>query len=820
MLEERAVLAKGMDAEALKHSFLSHVKYTLGKDKYSIKDYDKYLALAKVVWDRLIERWSQTQNRAYFEDSKRIYYLSMEFLIGRILRNAITNLGLEEEVEQALSDLGMDLEEIEELELEPGLGNGGLGRLAACFLDSMATIGLPAFGMGIRYVYGIFKQQIHDGKQIELPDTWLRRTCPWEIHRHERTVIVKFYGRVQEFKERSGRQVYHWTDTQDVLAVPYDVPIPGYKNDVVNTLKLWAAESTEVIDLADFQHGEYLEACEEKVLAENITKVLYPNDQFFEGKILRLKQQYFFSSASLQDIVIRYKSTHKDFSKFAEKIAIQLNDTHPAVAIPELMRIFMDEEFIGWDEAWDITTKVFSYTNHTLLPEALERWEVKFFEELLPRHLQIIYEINRRFMREVSQSYPGDNERLGRMSIVEGGDHPCIRMAFLAVVGSHTVNGVAEIHTKLLQKTVMKDFAEFYPGKFQNKTNGVTQRRWMKCCNPGLSKLISSKIGDTWITNLDELRGLEKYIDDAEFRKKWRKVKSFNKKKLAQIIEDEYELPVNMDSIFDVQIKRLHEYKRQLLNAFFIVYRYLEIKESPEDEFVPRSMIFGAKAAPGYHSAKLIIQFINSIGEIINNDPEVGDRLKVFFLPNYRVSLAEKIIPAADLSEQISTAGMEASGTGNMKLALNGALTIGTLDGANIEILELVGEENMFVFGMNADEVIAKRQDYNPNHEIESCPELHMVISLIESEFFCPDTKGLFAPLMDTLRNKDYFMVLADFHAYLQAQLEVEKAWKDKEGWTKKSIINVARCGKFSSDRTIREYARDIWGVKPVLDKS
>ncbi|MCB9497282.1 MAG: glycogen/starch/alpha-glucan phosphorylase [Fibrobacteria bacterium] len=805
------------DAEALRRSFHYHLRLTLARDRYTATDNDRYLSLAWAVRDRLVQSWIETQQSYYNQDVKRVYYFSLEFLMGRALGNSVLNLGIDESVRQALDQLALSYEELREMEIDAGLGNGGLGRLAACFLDSCATLKLPAYGCGIRYEYGIFKQKIVEGYQVEEPDNWLHLSNPWEIPRPENVVPVNFYGRVEAQTDRTGRTSYRWVETEKVMAMPYDTPVPGYQNGVVNNLRLWSAKATDDFDLQFFNDGDYVRASLAKNDSETISKVLYPNDNVTAGQELRLKQQYFFCAAGIHDMIRRHLKHHESLKNLADKAVVQLNDTHPAVAIPELMRVLLDDHGFGWDESWAITTKIFAYTNHTLLPEALERWPVDMFGKLLPRHLQIIYEINFRFLRQVAFRYPGDTERLRRMSIIEEEGSRKIRMAHLSIVGSCSVNGVAALHTELLKAHVLKDFFEFYPSKFNNKTNGITPRRWLVKCNPGATDLITSKIGDEWIVDLSKLKGLEKFAENADFQKSWRAIKREAKEKLAEYVLKENGVRLNPDALFDVQIKRLHEYKRQLLNLLHVVHLYREIKANPKGDFTPRVVLFGAKAAPGYFMAKLIIKLINSVAQVINNDPDVGDRLKMLFLANYRVSLAEKIIPAADLSEQISTAGLEASGTGNMKLSLNGALTIGTWDGANIEIAEEVGEENCIMFGLKTEEVHAlKEAGYHPEEYIAKTPSLKAVLELIDSGFFCPEKPELFKPITDSLRTKDTYFLCADFADYVRAQEEASKGFKDVKSWTRRSILNAARMGKFSSDRTIQQYAKEIWGVKPA----
>jgi glycogen phosphorylase len=803
--------------ELFQAAFFRHLQLTLGKDKYSATAYDRYLAVAYAVRDRMIERWIQTQHTYYRQDVKRIYYLSMEFLMGRTLGNAILNLGLENVVADALYDLSLDMEEVANMELEAGLGNGGLGRLAACFLDSMATLQLPAYGYGIRYDYGMFHQTIKNGFQQEHPDNWLRLTNAWEIPRPEYTATIQFKGRVVTRKTSQNNVVFEWVDTEDVLACPYDSPIPGYGNQTVNTLRLWSAKSADEFGLHYFNSGDYLEASKDIALAESISKVLYPNDTSMNGKELRLKQQYFLCAATLNDIIRRHKKYHKDCSRLAEKVSLQLNDTHPTIAIPEMMRVLIDLEGFSWEQAWDITTKVFAYTNHTLLPEALEKWSVDLLGKLLPRHLQIIFEINYRFLKQVSWKYPGDVERLKRMSLIEEGETRSIRMAYLAMVGSHSVNGVAQLHTDLLQSLVVKDFYDLTPTKFNNKTNGITPRRWLKKANKGLSGLITEVIGDGWIKDFSQIRKLEPFAEDAGFIKRWQEIKLDNKKILANFVRNSQDLELNPHTLFDVQIKRIHEYKRQTLNVLHVIHLYNEIKAGRGKGMVPRTFIFAGKAAPGYFVAKLCIKLINAVADVVNADPDTRDLLNVVFLADYRVSLAEKIFPASDLSEQISTAGKEASGTGNMKFSINGALTIGTLDGANIEIREEVGAENFFLFGLTAEQVMAKRAaGYNPMEFIDKDPRLMAVMDLFRTSYFCPEEPNLFNPLIDGLILKDEYMLMADFADYISCQQKVSDLYKKQDQWTRMAIINVARMGKFSSDRTILEYNRDIWQAKQI----
>jgi starch phosphorylase len=809
---------KGMTSADIREGFLNSLRYTIGKDQYTLTAYDQFMALSHTVQERLIERWIMTQQEYYRQDAKRVYYLSLEFLMGRLLTDNMMNLGITDACTQAMDDLGLDIEKIADQEFDAGLGNGGLGRLAACFLDSMATRQLPAIGYGIRYEFGIFNQKIVGGRQQEVPEQWLQYGNPWEIERPENRVRVRFYGRTLYETTDEGRTMVRWIDTDDVIAIPFDTPIPGFDNNTVNTLRLWLARSPHEFDLDDFNMGDYIGACEDKLTSENISKVLYPNDSNYSGRELRLKQQHFFTSASLQDIIRRYLKTHRDFGEFAQKNAIQLNDTHPAIAIVELMRLLMDEHALGWNEAWKIVTRTFAYTNHTLMPEALETWSVHLIQQLLPRHMEIIYEINRRFLKRVGAKYPGDSERRRRMSIIEEGTEPRVRMAWLAIVGSHAVNGVAALHTTLLTEGLMRDFYELWPKKFNNKTNGITPRRWLYKSNPGLSRLLTARLGTGWITNLERIRGIGEYADSEELQHHFRAVKHENKVRLADKLRAMEGIEIDPDTMIDVQVKRIHEYKRQLLNAFHCLHLYNEIKAGRTEGVEPRTVLFGGKAAPGYFMAKLIIRFINSVGDLINTDPDTRGLLRVFFIPNYRVTLAELMIPAADLSEQISTAGTEASGTGNMKFALNGALTIGTMDGANIEIREEVGDDNIFIFGLTADQVReVKQQGYNPRHFYETSPRLKAVIDLILHDRLCPEEPGLYRPIIDAvLHGEDRYMIMADFDSYVDTHARAVQTYRDKEQWTRKAILNVAGMGTFSSDRTISQYAREIWRTRPV----
>ncbi|MFH1665824.1 MAG: glycogen/starch/alpha-glucan phosphorylase [Candidatus Omnitrophota bacterium] len=804
--------------ECLKNDFIHNRRYSLAKDIYTATDYDNYQSMALTIRDRLIEKWIITQQRYHDENCKRVYYLSLEFLTGRFLENNLQNLGLLEEGRQAMQELGFNLEDFYEQEIDPGLGNGGLGRLAACFLDSMATLGIPATGYGIRYDYGIFNQKIVNGEQVELPDEWLRLGNPWEFERPETTFRVRFYGKTVNRRDRNGQFAVDLVDTHDVLAMPYDTPIPGYRNGVVNNLRLWSAKSTEDFDLEYFNDGDYIKACQQKILSENISRVLYPSDSVYKGLELRLKQEYFFTSASVQDIIRRFKMHNDDFRAFPDKVAMQLNDTHPAIAIVEVMRILIDEEGLDWNTAWDITIRTFAYTNHTILPEALEGWPIGLFGELLPRHLELIFEINMRFLKEVGIHYPNDHERLRRMSIIEESAGKKIRMSHLCIVGSHSVNGVSRLHTELLKTSLFKDFYEFFPNKFNSKTNGITQRRWLKKSNPRLSELISGTIGDRWVRDLTDLKKLIPFAEDSAFREKWREVKRENKVQFAGYVKRKMGIVVDPGSIFDVQVKRIHEYKRQAMFALYLIAQYLNIKNNPGKDIPPRTAFVAGKAAPGYYMAKLIIKFINSIADVINKDPDMKDKLKVIFLENYRVSLAERIFPASDLSEQISMAGKEASGTGNMKFMLNGALTIGTWDGANIEIAEEVGLDNIFIFGLKTDGIAELyARGYNPGEYLRRSPLLEEVLSLIEGDFFSQFDPQVFKPLVDSLIWNDQYLIFPDFEDYVQTQQKVSELYKNREEWTKKSIFNTASSGKFSSDRTIAEYAGDIWGVEYTM---
>jgi starch phosphorylase len=812
----------GMDVHSLVEDFRRYYTHTLGRDRHSRSSHYAYQALALSLRERLLERWKTTRYRYEAADAAHAYYLSLEFLMGRALGNAALNLGLDEETALAVNCLGMELEDLAECENDAGLGNGGLGRLASCFLDSCATLQLPVTGYGLRYEYGMFRQAISAGEQVEEPDHWLREGNPWELERPEYTQRVRFGGRVDWRRENGGRPQPCWVETRDVLAIPYDVPVPGYRNGTVNTLRLWKACSTDEFDLDEFNAGLYPESVAAKNSAELITLVLYPNDASESGKELRLRQQYFLASASLQDVVARWVGTHRDqgFAGFAAKNRFQLNDTHPSCAVPELMRLLMDKHGLGWDEAWRITATTMAYTNHTLLPEALERWPVPIFARLLPRLLDIIYEINARFLGEVARRWPGDKERQRRMSIIEEGDVPQVRMAYLAIVGSFSVNGVAALHSRLLAEGLFRDFYQLWPEKFNNKTNGVTPRRWLAWCNPRLSELISATVGEGWVGDLTRLSGLAAQVDDPAFRARWREVKQQNKRRLAQLVEHDCGVAFDPAALFDVQVKRIHEYKRQLLNVLHVIHLYDRLKRGDDGDWTPRCVLIGGKAAPGYFMAKRIIKLINNVAAVINADPVTAGRLSLAFLPNYRVTAMELIAPGTDLSEQVSTAGKEASGTGNMKFMMNGALTIGTLDGANIEIREEAGEDNFFLFGLTAEEVEATRRHYVPAAIIAADEDLRRVVELLQCGHFNQFEHGIFDPILAAITSPhDPWLTAADFRSYVEAQRQVAAAYRDEERWTRMSILNTAASGKFSSDRTIAEYNREIWGLEVVASE-
>jgi starch phosphorylase len=807
----------GLEVEDIEQAFQENLCCGMGKLERAATKYDLYFALALTVRDRLFERVVESLEDYGGRNARRVAYLSAEYLPGPHLANNLLNLGITEQTRQALHSLGHNLDELIAMEEEPGLGNGGLGRLASCYMDSLASVEVPAIGYGIRYEFGIFDQVIRDGWQCEITDKWLRRGNAWEICRPEISYSVKFGGHTESFSE-NGRFSVRWIPETEVVGVAYDTPILGYRVETCDILRLWKAQAVESFDFEAFNHGDYYRAVQDKMMSENITKVLYPNDDIAAGKELRLKQQFFFSSCSLQDMLRIHAWLGGKPANFHEKWAVQLNDTHPAIAVAELMRLLIDEHSLGWEEAWNVTRATFAYTNHTLLPEALEKWDIELFKTVLPRHLEIIYEINRRFLDEMRARFPHDGDRLVRLSLIDESEPRSIRMAHLATVGSHAVNGVAQLHSDLLKQTVLRDFAELWPEKFCNVTNGVTPRRFLALSNPGLTQMISNHIGDDWFKDLNKLRRLETFADDPEFQQQWRDVKLANKHRLAALIEKRTGIAVAHDSLFDVQVKRIHEYKRQHLNALHILTLYLRLKRNPQTNLPARTFIFGGKAAPGYFMAKRIIKLINAIGELVNADPDVRDRLKVVFFPDFNVTNAQLIYPAADLSEQISTAGKEASGTGNMKFALNGALTIGTLDGANVEIREEVGAENFFLFGLTTNEVaILKAGGYRPRDYYDQNETLRGVIDFIASGALGRGDRELFRPIIDNLLKDDPFLLLADYQAYIEAQERVTTLWRDQRAWTRQSILNVARMGKFSSDRSIRDYCEHIWNIRPGL---
>lgn len=807
----------GLTVGSLRHALMEHLFCSQLKVPEIATVNDYYKALAYTVRDRLAHRWIGTVRSLVKHDFKVVSYLSAEYLLGPHLANNLINLDIQEQVNRALDALGLNLAELIEEEQEPGLGNGGLGRLAACFLDSLATLEIPALAYGLRYEFGIFDQQIHDGWQVEVTDKWLHMGNPWEIERPEITFEVKFGGRTESSVDHDGRFNVRWIPHRVVRGIAYDTPITGYKVDNCNMLRLWSAEAAESFDFQAFNVGDYYGAVEQKVYSENITKILYPNDEMLQGKQLRLEQQYFMVSCSLQDMIRLHLQLHDSVTNFHAKFAVQLNDTHPSLAVAELMRLLVDEYRLDWEQAWEITGNTFAYTNHTLLPEALEKWPLQLFQALLPRHLEIVYEINRRFLDEVRQKYPGDEDRISRLSLIDESGERYVRMANLAAVGSHAINGVAHLHTELLKETVMKDFYEFWPEKFSNKTNGVTPRRWLLVSNPKLSDLITECIGERWIKNLEELRQLEGFIEDGEFREKWKQIKRHNKNKLAGVIAEKTGITIDPDSLYDIQVKRIHEYKRQHLNVLHIITLYNQIRQNPGLDMAPRTFIFGGKAAPGYHMAKLIIKLINSVAAVVNSDPAVKDLLKVVFFPDFNVKNGQTIYPAADLSEQISTAGKEASGTGNMKFSMNGALTIGTLDGANVEIRQQVGEENFFLFGLTAERVLdLKSRGYNPRQFYQENDQLREAIDLISSGYFSGGDTGLFKPLVDSLLYQDEYMLLADYASYVDCQRRVSETFPDEAQWVRMAIRNVSRMGKFSSDRAIREYCEEIWKTEAV----
>ena len=807
----------GLSIETLRRAMADHLFYLQGRWPEVATRNDFYMALAHTVRDRMLQRWLHTKRLYRQPDVRVVCYLSAEFLLGPHLGNNLINLGIADQVRDAVTQSGLNLDDLMAQEEEPGLGNGGLGRLAACYMDSLATLEIPAIGYGIRYEFGIFDQEIHNGWQVEITDKWLQYGNPWELPQPESSVEVYFGGRTESYTDAEGHYGVRWIPHQVVKGIPYDTPILGYRVNTVNTLRLWKAEAVESFNFKAFNVGDYYGAVDEKVGSENLTKVLYPNDEPIQGKQLRLKQQYFFVSCALQDMIRLHLSSGCSLSTFHERFTAQLNDTHPAISVPELMRLLVDVHAMDWEEAWQVTTQTFAYTNHTLLPEALERWPLELFAKSLPRHLEIIFEINQRFMDEVRIQSLGDIDKMARLSLIDEAGERYVRMANLACVGSHAINGVAALHTELLKQTVLKDFYDFYPQKFSNKTNGVTPRRWMVLCNPRLTALLKETIGEGWVKHLDQLQQLEPQAEDTGFRETWRRIKREIKVDLANRIQARQGIRVDPDSMFDIQVKRIHEYKRQHLNVLHIITLYNRIRHNPDLDIVPRTFIFGGKAAPGYTMAKLIIKLINAVADVVNRDSVVGDRLKVIFMPDYNVTNSQPIYPAADLSEQISTAGKEASGTGNMKFSMNGALTIGTLDGANVEIREAVGPENFFLFGLTAPEVAdLKAKGYSPWDYYANNPELNEVVNLINSGMFSHGNRDLFKPLVDSLVYDDPYLLLADYTAYVDCQETVSQTYRDSDLWTQRSILNVARMGKFSSDRAIQEYCDDIWKAKPV----
>lgn len=806
----------GLSIETLRRALADNLFYVQGRFPENASKNDFYLALAYTVRDRLLQHWLNTLHTYLTQNVRVVCYLSAEFLLGPHLENNLINLGIEDQVRQAVEASGLNLRELIEQEEEPGLGNGGLGRLAACYMDSLASLEIPAIGYGIRYEFGIFDQEIRDGWQVEITDKWLQYGNPWEIVRPESAVTVKFGGHTEAYTDEHGNYRVRWVPGHVVKGIPYDTPILGYRVNTANNLRLWRSEAPESFDFQAFNVGDYYGAVGQKVTSENISKVLYPNDEPIQGKELRLEQQFFFVSCSLQDMIRMHLNSGGSLDTFHEKFAVQLNDTHPAIGVAELMRLLVDEHYLAWDRAWHITQNTFAYTNHTLLPEALEKWPISLFGSLLPRHLEIIFEINRRFLDQVRVRFMGDGH-LEQLSLIDESGERYVRMANLACVGSHAINGVAALHTELVKSTILKGFYELTPEKFNNKTNGVTPRRWLVQSNPRLTHLITRHIGDGWIKHLDELRRLEGFVEDGGFRQEWRQIKLALKQDLAAYIQLRTGINVDPASMFDVQVKRIHEYKRQHLNVLHIITLYNRIKANPNLDIPARTFIFGGKAAPGYFMAKLMIKFITAVGDVVNSDPDVGDRLKVVFLPDYNVTFGQRVYPAAELSEQISTAGKEASGTGNMKFSMNGALTIGTLDGANVEIREEVGAENFFLFGLKTEEVNSlKSQGYNPRDYYAGNENLRAVLDLVASGLFSHGNRDLFRPLLDNLLQQDPFMLLADYQAYVDCQDQVSQSYRDSEHWTRMSILNVARMGKFSSDRAIREYCEDVWRVQPV----
>jgi glycogen phosphorylase len=816
--EEVEDVRTGLGVEALKQAFRDNLLYIQGRHPKTATHNDLYMAVAYSVRDRLLQRFITSLDKLFRQDVRVVCYFSAEFLLGPHLGNNLLNLGITDAARQALAAYGIELDDLLEQEEEPGLGNGGLGRLAACYLDSLATLEVPAIGYGIRYEFGIFDQEIHNGWQVERTDKWLHFGNPWELARPEVSYEVKLGGHTEAYRDEEGRYGVRWTPERVVKGVAYDTFIPGYGVDTCSLLRLWSAAAAESFDFAAFNVGDYYGAVEEKVTSENLSKVLYPNDEALQGKQLRLEQQYFFVSCSLQDMIRLHLARGERLEQFHDRFTAQLNDTHPSIAVAELMRLLVDEHQMDWDTAWEVTRNTLAYTNHTLLPEALEKWSLPLFARVLPRHLEIIYEINRRFLNEVRERCPGDESRVQRLSLIDESGERAVRMANLACVGSHAVNGVAALHTDLLKRDVLRDFFDLWPEKFSNKTNGVTPRRFLVLSNPQLTRLITDTIGERWIMHLADLRRLEASADNADFQQRWRQIKLDNKHALAAHILQRTGIAVNPASLFDIQVKRLHEYKRQHLNMLYAITLYNRLKRDPSADLTPRTVIFGGKAAPGYVMAKLSIKLITSVADVVNADPEVGDRLKVVFFPNFNVQSSQWIYPAADLSEQISTAGKEASGTGNMKFAMNGALTIGTLDGANVEIREEVGADNFFLFGLTAEQVVElKAKGYRPRDYYEANPHLREALDQLSAGVFSGGDTNLFKPLVDSLLEYDPYMLLADYQSYVDCQDRVDTAYRDPQQWTRMSILNVARIGKFSSDRAIREYCEDIWQVRPLL---
>ena len=814
-------MAQVRPTEDLKEAISRHIRYTLARDERELQAADLVKPVSLAVRDRLIDKMMETEARYRRSDAKRLYYLSMEFLMGRALGDNLCNMQLDGECRRILHDMGFDLDQVLDHEPDAGLGNGGLGRLAACFLESLATLGMPGFGYGIDYEYGLFKQEISNGYQREKPDRWKANGTPFHIARPHEVCLIPLYGRVEEVTEPDGSTRQLWVDWKMVVGVPNDIPVAGYGGHTVNFLRLFSARASQDFDIEIFNRGDYIRAVEQKIGSENISRVLYPSDSVMSGRELRLVQEYFLVACSLQDIVRRYRAQHQDFSHFPSLVAIQMNDTHPSLAVPELMRILVDEQGVEWSKAWDIVRETFGYTNHTLMPEALEKWPVGLMQHVLPRHMQIIHRINHDFLTMMAQDYVANNDQLRRMSVIEEGYEKHVRMAQLAIIGSHAINGVSELHSNLLKSTLVPDFAQLWPERFSNKTNGVAPRRWILKANPSLSELLSRTLGDGWIMDLSRLRELEHYANEREFQLEFLSIKERNKQKLTQVIQASTGVVVDSTSMFDVQIKRIHEYKRQMLNVMRVVYDYLRIVDDGEELPVARTVVFAGKAAPGYWAAKQIIKLINNVAQVVNNDPRVRDRIKIAFVPDYRVSLAEVIIPAADLSEQISTAGLEASGTGNMKLAMNGALTIGTLDGANVEILEEVGAENIYIFGNTPEQILEMQREhsYHPREIYNSNDRIRRMMDAFNSNLFCVEEPGLFRWIFDSIVDQgDRYFHLADLPSYLDASTRAEQDFLHTPEWARKAILNVARTGKFSSDRTIREYARDIWKIKTAIE--